>query len=169
MRWVKIIIWLTQLQPLCNRTSTETLLNSSNAFTALAKDINGNAFALGSALTKSWPPWAPVSIWTGLKWCHLRLILLVVGLINSSHGLNFVHSGVEALDVLWRVETRGVVVLVGHNFGAKTRKRQGAPVVGRAYGFHLLQNCEEPSNRWWVHVSDFCERTGTLSESCITS
>lgn len=69
----------------------------------------------------------------------LKPILLVRGVISRSNGLDFIHSWVEVLDILWRVQPRWIIVLVSHHFGAETTERQGAPVVGRAYVFHLLQ------------------------------
>lgn len=100
--------------------------------------------------------WLSSSI-VGLKWCHFRLLLLVVGLIGCSHGFHFVHSRVEVLDVLRRVETRGAVVLVGHHFGAKASEGQSTPVVGRADVFHLLEKenqrfPESPDKRRWAQV-----------------
>lgn len=110
------------------------------------------------------------------SWCHFRTILLGVGLVSSSHGFGFIHSGVEVLDVLWRVQARGVVVLVGHNLGAKPGERQSAPVVARANVFYLLQKWTENlvcQDILWVNKEKVvskcvCERTRMLTETCNT-
>lgn len=64
--------------------------------------------------------------------------LLAARLVGRSQGFDFIHSRVEVLDVLRRVQTGRVVVLAGHHFGTKTAEWQSAPVVGRADVFHLL-------------------------------